>query len=83
MRGKDEQPRGPRGMKYRRTPAETDLFCPGCLSQVILDPFIQKAQTFLCERCKKISIRKKVLSFDDMVTEKFNRQKTKARCENA
>jgi len=78
MRGKDEKKRKIRGMTFKKTPAETDLYCPGCLSQVILYSFgikNPKRKTFLCERCEKINIRKNVLSFDDMITEKFNRNK--------
>ena len=76
MRGKDLRPRGPRGMKYRITPAETDLFCPYCLSQVVLLLRIP-TETFLCERCKKRTIRRNILSFDKMISEKYLRYKVR------
>ena len=83
MRSKDSTKRKMRGMRFTKTPAETDLFCPNCLSQVILYSFtisnttakVPEKKNFLCERCEKVSTRKNVLSFDDMVTEKFDRAK--------
>ncbi len=80
----------PRGMRFKKVPPETDLFCPNCLLMLEKRSDLNKSvgdctkaslvNTFFCVGCVKTYVRSRVLSFNEMVSEKFNRQKTRARC---
>ena len=63
-------------MTIKPKPKPTDLFCEDCLEELSIlkasDP------TYYCRFCRKISSRKKVLTFDEMTNAKFERAKRKA-----
>ena len=67
------------GMKLKQRTQPTDLFCKGCLEQVVsleisaLQDSDYPSKLFLCERCKRKYMRSQVLTFDEMTKAKFER----------
>ena len=63
----------PTGMKFKQREKPTDLFCKGCLEQVVLLDVLTKP--YLCENCVRKYTRSQVLTFDEMTNAKFERAK--------
>ena len=62
--------------KLKKRERPTDLFCKGCLQQVILLEHVP-VRPYFCEFCVKRYERPQVLIFDEMIEAKFERVKRK------
>jgi len=58
-------------MKFKQRSKPTDLFCKGCLEQVVL--LDVSVILYQCESCAGRYMKSQVLTFDEMTEAKFER----------
>jgi len=66
--------RGPGTQRREEAPRKIGLYCPNCLTELVIDDL---DKCLLCERCGKKPVRERVLNFDERVKRKFEAAKRK------